>query len=77
MQSTNTSNTFIHFVDGLIQGEMLKTGHDVAFCSRVTKQEYEEQKKFETQRSLEELLRCIVEQENVSKKDRRKMLKQV
>ncbi|XP_046852278.1 DEP domain-containing protein 1B-like [Xenia sp. Carnegie-2017] len=58
------------------EGEMLKTGQDIAFCFRVTKQEYEEQKKFETQRSLEELLHCIVEQENVSKKNRRKMLKQ-
>ncbi|CAB4033829.1 Hypothetical predicted protein, partial [Paramuricea clavata] len=49
---------------------------EVAFCLRVTKQEYEEQKQFGTQRFLEDLLDSIVRDEKINEKERKKKLKQ-
>ena len=49
--------------------------NDIAFCLRVTKQEYEEQKQFGTQRFLEDLLESIVHDEKINEKERKKKLK--
>jgi hypothetical protein len=43
----------------------------------VTKQEYEEQKQFGTQRFLGDLLESIVHDEKINEKERKKKLKQV
>ncbi|XP_028417650.1 DEP domain-containing protein 1B-like isoform X2 [Dendronephthya gigantea] len=49
---------------------------DVTFCFRVTKQDYDEQKQFGTQRFLEDLLENIVQNEEIGEKERKKKLKQ-
>lgn len=50
---------------------------EVAFCQRVTIQEYEEQKRLVTQRSLEELLSSITNDQEMNEKERKRKLKQV
>ena len=49
----------------------------MSFCERVTPQEYKEQSLITSQHSLKDLLNRIVEDENISVKERRKQLKQV
>lgn len=61
--------------DNVKRQGVLRSGA-VAFCKRVTSQEYEEQKRLGTQRFLTDLLDSIVNDEKINEKERKKKIKQ-